>query len=232
MKRPLATVTLLVLLGALSGCTGTTVGAKNTAKSGSTPLATAPVTPSSSPSPTSTSSVPEVLGVSSVHRLLAALPTPSRGSGTGFTYHFNPAVLTGSSSFGDFGSAEWNVDYTSSRGNGTWAAQLYVFKKASEASFTLAHSTAAQQLCSSKPTTVSGFVAPTAHTVAVACQGTGSRPGWWVIVDRADQQTWFVMATNSPARDLATAAARSIVGSLGPTVAQAEVALHKLSLPS
>ena len=166
-----------------------------------------------------------------MHRVLEGLPTPSGGSGAGFAFHFKPAVLTGSSTFGDKGSAEWNIDYTSSSGSGTWAAQMYVFNKASEAEFTLEHSIAAAQLCSSKPTPVAGFGVGAARTVAVACKGTASRPGWWVIVDRADHKTWFVMATNSPSRELATAAARPIVGSLGATATRVKVALRKLSSP-
>lgn len=218
LKRPLAVVALLLLVG-LTGCTGASVP-RHKAAAVSTPQATP------------TSAVASVFGVISVHRLLAALALPRSGSGDGFAYDFGPAVLSGSSSMGDFGSAAWNIDYTSSRGNGTWAAQLHVFEKASQARTSRAHGDAARALCSSRPTPVAGFGKAAARTVAVACQGFASRPGWWLIVDRADQQTWLITATNLPSRELATAAARSIVGSLGATVTEAEVALHKLSLPS
>jgi hypothetical protein len=178
------------------------------------------VSPTGSPASAAPSG-PPALDVGTAARILNALPAPASTTDV-----FTAPLLTGSSSLGDLGSASWNIHQ---RGSARiWAAKLYIYRTALDASRALQHSPAAAAICASRATTIPGFRSPGATTVAVSCTGKGSPALAWAIVGQTVGKVHTVLATNAATTSNAIAAARPVLQALTPVIAHAQLAVKDL----
>jgi hypothetical protein len=178
------------------------------------------VSPTGSPASAAPSG-PPALDPGTAARILKALPAP-----VSTTDFFAAPLFTGSSSLGDLGSASWNIHQ---RGSARlWAAKLYIYRTAVDASRALQHSPAAAAICASRATAVSGFGSAGATTVAVSCKGKGSPSLAWAIVGQTVGKIHAVLATNAATSSSAVAAARPVLRALTPVIARAQLAVKDL----
>jgi hypothetical protein len=197
--------------GAVAACTssgGTGAGASPSVGPTGSPASAAP-------------SGPPALDAGTAGRTLRALPAP-----VSTTDVFGTPLTTGSSSLGDLGSVSWNIHQ---RGSARiWAAKLYIYRTAADASRALQHSPAVGAICASRTTAVAGFGSPGTTTVAVGCTGKGARALAWLIVEQTAGKIHTILATNAATSASAVAAARPVLRALTPVIARARQAVQDL----